>query len=36
MSVQKVKDKAKQIAAHMLDVQPEDVTYADGEISVTC
>jgi carbon-monoxide dehydrogenase large subunit len=35
MSVQKVKDKAKQIAAHMLDVQPEDVTYADGEIHVT-
>ncbi len=35
MSVQKVKDKAKQIAAHMLDVQPEDVTYANGEISVT-
>ena len=35
MSVTKVKDKAKQIAAHMLDVRPDDVTYADGEISVT-
>ncbi len=35
MSVTKVKDKAKQIAAHMLDVRPEDVTYADGEICVT-
>src|SRR2546428_14104273 len=35
MSVTKVKDKAKKIAAHMLDVRPEDVTYADGEIYVT-
>lgn len=35
MSVNKVKDKAKQIAAHLLDVRPEDVTYADGEICVT-
>lgn len=35
MSVNKVKDKAKQLAAHMLDVRPEDVTYADGEIYVT-
>jgi carbon-monoxide dehydrogenase large subunit len=35
MSVEKIKDKAKQLAAHMLDVRPEDVTYADGEIHVT-
>jgi carbon-monoxide dehydrogenase large subunit len=34
MSVNKVKDKAKQLAAHMLDAQPEDMTYADGEIYV--
>jgi carbon-monoxide dehydrogenase large subunit len=35
MSVGKIKDKAKQLAAHMLDVRPDDVTYADGEIFVT-
>jgi carbon-monoxide dehydrogenase large subunit len=35
MSVNKVKDKAKQLAAHMLDAQPEDMTYADGEVYVT-
>ncbi len=35
MSVVKVKDKAQKLAAHMLDVRPEDVTYADGEIHVT-
>ncbi|HEY7492369.1 MAG TPA: xanthine dehydrogenase family protein molybdopterin-binding subunit [Candidatus Tectomicrobia bacterium] len=35
MSIGKVKDKARQLAAHMLDVRPEDVTYADGEIYVT-
>jgi carbon-monoxide dehydrogenase large subunit len=35
MSVNKVKDKAKQLAAHMLDVRPDDVTYGDGEIYVT-
>ena len=27
MSVEKIKDKAKQLAAYMLDVRPEDVTY---------
>jgi carbon-monoxide dehydrogenase large subunit len=35
MSVNKVKDKAKQIGAAMLDVRPDDVTYADGEVHVT-
>jgi aerobic carbon-monoxide dehydrogenase large subunit len=35
MSVHKVKDKAKQLAAHMLDARAEDMTYADGEIYVT-
>lgn len=35
MSINKVKDKAKQIAAHMLDVQPGDVTYDNGAIYVT-
>lgn len=35
MSINKVKDKVKQVAAHMLDARPEDVTYADGEIHVT-
>ena len=35
MSVDKVKDKAKQLAAHMLDVRPDDVTYEDGEIRLT-
>jgi aerobic carbon-monoxide dehydrogenase large subunit len=35
MSVEKIKDKAKQLAAYMLDVQPEDVTYGDGAIYVT-
>jgi carbon-monoxide dehydrogenase large subunit len=35
MSVGKIKDKAKQLAAHMLDVRPEDVTYEGGEIVVT-
>lgn len=35
MSVNKVKDKAKSIAAHMLDVRPDDVTYANGEVYVT-
>jgi carbon-monoxide dehydrogenase large subunit len=35
MSVNKVKDKAKQLAAHMLDARAEDMTYADGEIYVT-
>ena len=35
MSVEKIKDKAKQLAAYMLDVQPEDVTYGDGAMYVT-
>ncbi|GIX48258.1 MAG: aldehyde dehydrogenase [Candidatus Tectimicrobiota bacterium] len=35
MSVNKVKEKAKRIAAHLLDVRPEDVTYGKGEIYVT-
>jgi carbon-monoxide dehydrogenase large subunit len=35
MSVGKVKDKAKQLAAHMLDARPEDVTFGSGEIYVT-
>ena len=35
MSVEKIKDKAKQLAAYMLDVRPEDVTYGDGAIYVT-
>jgi carbon-monoxide dehydrogenase large subunit len=35
MSVNKVKDKAKKLAAHMLDVRPDDVTYANGEIFIT-
>jgi carbon-monoxide dehydrogenase large subunit len=30
-----LKDKAKQLAAYMLDVRPEDVTYGDGAIYVT-
>jgi aerobic carbon-monoxide dehydrogenase large subunit len=35
MSVDKIKDKAKQLGAHMLDARPEDVTYADGEVRLT-
>ena len=35
MSVNKVKDKARQIAAHMLDVRPDDVTYDNGAAYVT-
>jgi carbon-monoxide dehydrogenase large subunit len=35
MSVEKIKAKAKQLAAYMLDVRPEDVTYGDGAIYVT-
>ncbi|MCH9045792.1 MAG: molybdopterin-dependent oxidoreductase [SAR324 cluster bacterium] len=34
MSIGKVKDKAKQFAAHMLDAQPENMEYANGEIFV--
>jgi carbon-monoxide dehydrogenase large subunit len=35
MSIDKVKGKAKQLAAHMLDARPEDVTYDNGELYVT-
>jgi len=35
MSVDKIKDKAKQLAAYLLDVRPEDVTYGDGAVYVT-
>lgn len=35
MSVNKIKEKAKNIAAHMLDVRPDDVTYGQGEVYVT-
>jgi carbon-monoxide dehydrogenase large subunit len=35
MSVNKIKDKARQLAAYLLDVRPEDVTYGDGAIYVT-
>ncbi len=34
MSVEKIKDKAKKIAAHMLEAAPEDVVYEDGQIFV--
>ena len=34
MSIDKVKDKATQLAAHMLDVRPEDIIYEDGELRV--
>ncbi len=32
MSLGKVKEKAKKIAAHMLDTQPENVDYVNGEV----
>jgi carbon-monoxide dehydrogenase large subunit len=35
MSVNKVKDKARQLGAHMLDARPEDVTYEDGEVRLS-
>ncbi|MGQ4809886.1 Carbon monoxide dehydrogenase large chain [Candidatus Entotheonellaceae bacterium PAL068K] len=35
MSIEKVKDKAKQLAAHMLDARPEDMTYDAGDIYVS-
>ena len=35
MSLTKVKDKAKQIAAHMLDAQADNMTYESGEIFVS-
>ena len=34
MSVEKIKDKAKQIAAHMLEASPEDIVYEDGQLFV--
>ena len=34
MSVEKIKDKAKKIAAHMLEAAPEDVVYEDGQLFV--
>lgn len=34
MSVEKIKDKAKRIAAHMLEAAPEDVVYEDGRLFV--
>jgi aerobic carbon-monoxide dehydrogenase large subunit len=34
MSLVKVKDKAKKIAAHMLDSQPENMEYGGGEVYV--
>lgn len=33
-TVQKVKDKAKRIAAHMLEAAPEDIVYQDGKCFV--
>ncbi|MDA1226749.1 MAG: xanthine dehydrogenase family protein molybdopterin-binding subunit [Chloroflexi bacterium] len=34
MSVDKVKDKAKKIAAHMLEASPDDMVYEDGKLFV--
>ena len=34
MSVQKIKDKAKKIAAHMLEASPDDIVYEDGKLFV--
>ena len=34
MSVEKIKDKAKKIAAHMLEASPEDIVYEDGQLFV--
>ena len=34
MSVEKIKSKAKQIAAHMLEASPEDIVYEDGQLFV--
>ena len=34
MSLGKVKEKAKKIAAHMLDTQPENTDYVNGEVVV--
>ena len=34
MSASKIKDKARRIAAHMLEAAPEDVVYEDGKLFV--
>lgn len=34
LSLQKVKEKAKQIAAHLLEAAPEDVEFSDGQFHV--
>lgn len=34
MSVGKIKDKAKKIAAHMLEASPDDIVYEDGKMFV--
>jgi carbon-monoxide dehydrogenase large subunit len=34
MSTTKIKDKAKKIAAHMLEAAPEDIVYEDGKLFV--
>ena len=34
MSTEKIKDKAKKIAAHLLEASPEDVVYEDGNLFV--
>jgi carbon-monoxide dehydrogenase large subunit len=34
MSTEKIKDKAKKIAAHMLEASPEDIVYEDGKLYV--
>ena len=34
MSTEKIKDKARRIAAHMLEASPEDVVYEDGRLFV--
>ena len=33
-SVQKIKEKAKRLAAHLLEANPDDLIFADGKISV--
>jgi len=34
MSVDKIKDKAKKIAAHMLEASPDDIVFEDGKLFV--
>jgi carbon-monoxide dehydrogenase large subunit len=34
MSVEKIKDKAKKIAAHMLEASPDDIVFEDGKLFV--